>query len=383
MNNYIRLILSSIATCSFVLLNAQSAFNNFGNVQIHNQGQVGFHINLENNGTFNENLGLAGFYNLNNSLTISGTQAPLFYNMEVAVDNDLYLEINTQVSNTLSYIIGDIITPRENLLNSLDYLNDALFVAEDDLRLTDGYASYIGNNSFRFPIGDDNKLRPIILPAQVNSSKFKAAYFNEDPNFPSTFSINFDTNNSENILNSISTEEFWDFNGDESTFITLTWNQESQISNLTDDLMNLRVVGWSKTESKWVDLGNTNVTGDINNGTINSFEFIPNNFEIITFGGLIGSNGLTVYNGVSPNGDGLNDFFVIEGVELFNSELKIFNRWGRTVYDAKNYKNTFNGISNKKVVGSQGNKLPVGTYFYVLDLPQDNKTYSGWIYLNY
>ncbi|AEH00343.1 gliding motility-associated C-terminal domain-containing protein [Lacinutrix sp. 5H-3-7-4] len=374
--NYIVLLLFQI---SF----GQQALQNSGNIQIHDQGQVGFHIDLVNNGTFNQNLGLAGFYNSENPLTISGTQTPQFFDMEVAVDNNLILDINTEVANTLSYIIGDVISPRNNITISLDYLSNALFVAEDNFRLTDGYASYSGNNSFSFPIGDDNKLRPLITPLQTNNPKFKAAYFNEDPNFPSTFPMEFNTNNSEGILNAISNQEFWDFNGTDKTFVTLTWNQESQINNLAGDLMNLRVVGWSKTENKWLDLGNTNITGDSNNGTISSFEFIPNDFEIITFGSLIGSDGLTVYSGVSPNGDGLNDVFVIEGIELFNNELKIFNRWGRIVYDAKNYKNTFNGVSNKKVIGSQGNKLPVGTYFYVLELPLDNKTYSGWIYLNY
>lgn len=147
--------------------------------------------------------------------------------------------------------------------------------------------------------------------------------------------------------------------------------------------MNLRVVGWSKTENKWLDLGNSSITGDLSTGTISSIEFIPADYEIITFGALIGSSGLTIYNGISPNNDGLNDVFVIEGVELFNNTLEIYNRWGRIVYDAENYDNTFDGVSNKTVVGTQGEKLPVGTYFYVLKLTEEDKAYSGWIYITY
>ncbi|WP_299889058.1 gliding motility-associated C-terminal domain-containing protein [uncultured Lacinutrix sp.] len=376
-------VIKYIVLLLFQVSIAQQAFHNFGNVQIHNQGEMGFHIDLINDGTFNENLGLAGFYNEDNSLSVSGSQIPRFFDMEVAVDNDLYLDINTEVSNTLSYITGDVITPRNNSIISLDYLNNSIYALENDLRLTDGYASYTGDDSFRFPIGQDNKLRPLITPFQSNRPKFKAAYFNEDPNFSSTFSQSFDTNISETIINAVSKEEFWDFNGTEKTLVTLTWNQESQIPSLVNDLMNLRVVGWSIAENKWLDLGNTAITGDLNNGTISSFEFTPNDYEIITFGALIGSDGLVVYNGISPNGDDLNDFFVIEGVELFKNTLKIFNRWGRTVYDATNYKNTFNGVSNKEIVGSSGSKLPVGTYFYVLQLTEENKNYSGWIYINY
>lgn len=372
-----------IALLLFQIGFAQQAFHNFGNVQIHDQGQIGFHIDLENDGTFNENLGLAGFYNEDNPLTISGTEIPRFYDMDVAVDNNLFLEISTEVSNGLNYIIGDVITPRNNPNISLDYLSNAFFVSEDDLRLTDGYASFTGNDAFRFPIGDDNKLRPLQTPFQSGNPKFSAAYFNEDPNFPSTFTTSFDTNNSEGIINTINLEEFWDFNGTEETQVTLTWNSDSDINALVDDLLNLRVVGWSITENQWKDLGNVDFTGNVNTGTVTSTSFVPNDYEIITFGSLIGSDGIIVYNGISPNGDGKNDVFVIEGVELFRNTLKIYNRWGRTVYDVENYKNDWNGITNKKVLVGNSKKLPVGTYFYVLNLPEENKEYAGWLYINY
>jgi len=362
---------------------AQDAFHNFGNVQIHDQGQMGFHIDLENYGTFNQNLGLAGFYSFDNSLTISGTEIPRFFDIEVAVDDHLFLEINTEVTNGVDYLIGDVITPRLNPDISLDYLNNALYALEDDLRNVDGYASVSSNQSFVFPIGQDDKFRPLITPAQPSVVTFGAAYFNEDPNFPSTFSNSFDTNTSEGIINQVNTEEFWDFDGKDLTYVTLTWDQESQIDNLVSDLMNLRVVGWSKTENKWLDLGNSAITGDINNGTISSVQFTPEDYDIITFGALIGSDGLNVYNAITPNGDQLNDVFIIEGVELFKNNLQIFNRWGRIVYDAENYDNSFNGVANKNVVGTQGEKLPVGTYFYVLQLTEENKSYSGWIYLTY
>jgi gliding motility-associated-like protein len=67
--------------------------------------------------------------------------------------------------------------------------------------------------------------------------------------------------------------------------------------------------------------------------------------------------------GFSPNGDGINDFFIIQRIESFAaSSLVIMNRWGSTVYTKKPYDNTFNGLS------SNGKDLPDGTYFYLLDL---------------
>ena len=372
-----------IFTFFSLVLNAQDAFHNFGNVQIHDQGAMGFHLDLQNDGMFNQNLGLAGFYNDIGSITIFGTEIPRFFDMEIAVDNNLFLEVNTEVTNGVDYLIGDVITPRLTPSISLDYFNNAIYALEDDMRNVDGYASATSNQSFVYPIGQDDKLRPLITPAQPSVVRFSAAYFNEDPNFPSTFTNTFDTNVSEGIINQVNTEEFWDFDGVDQTYVTLTWDPDSQINNLVDDLMNLRVVGWSKTENKWLDLGNSSITGDLSTGTISSIEFIPADYEIITFGALIGSNGLTIYNGISPNNDGLNDVFVIEGVELFNNTLEIYNRWGRIVYDAENYDNTFDGVSNKTVVGTQGEKLPVGTYFYVLKLTEEDKAYSGWIYITY
>jgi gliding motility-associated-like protein/uncharacterized repeat protein (TIGR01451 family) len=80
------------------------------------------------------------------------------------------------------------------------------------------------------------------------------------------------------------------------------------------------------------------------------------------------------YKGFSPNNDGLNDFFVIEGIENFeNSTLNIYNRWGSEVLFEKNYKNNWNGKW-------LGNDLPDGTYFYIFK-DGVSKTYSGYVQL--
>jgi len=361
---------------------AQSALHNFGNIQIHDQGQMGFHIDLENDGTFNQNLGLAGFYNSVNPLTISGSEIPRFFDMDVAVIDHLFLEINTEVINGVSYIVGDVITPRIDPSISLDYLSDAFYVAEDDLRLTDGYASFLSTDGFTFPIGQDDKLRPLITPNQSSVRKYTAAYFNEDPNFPTTFS-NFNTSTSEGIIENVSIHEFWDFDGSQRTYVTLTWDNESVISQLTSNLDKLRVVGWNIQENRWEDLGNTNTTGSISNGTISSVEFSPQDYEAITFGSLINEDGLTVFDVITPNNDGDNEFFIIEGIEFFDNTLKIYNRWGVLVYEKDNYKNTFKGDSEGRVTVAKSKKLPTGTYFYVLELTESGKKQAGPLYITY
>ncbi len=81
----------------------------------------------------------------------------------------------------------------------------------------------------------------------------------------------------------------------------------------------------------------------------------------------------TVYNGFSPNNDGINDFFVVEGLEDTDTEeISIFNRWGNLVFFAKDYQNNWDGTWN-------GEDLPDGTYFYVIEVSGDS--YEGFIQL--
>ncbi|RTY88865.1 gliding motility-associated C-terminal domain-containing protein [Flavobacterium sp. RSP15] len=79
---------------------------------------------------------------------------------------------------------------------------------------------------------------------------------------------------------------------------------------------------------------------------------------------------LIVFNAVSPNGDGLNDFFLIKGIDCFpNNTVEIYNRWGIKVYDIQGYDNdskSFKGFSEGRVSIKESNGLPSGTYFYII-----------------
>lgn len=86
--------------------------------------------------------------------------------------------------------------------------------------------------------------------------------------------------------------------------------------------------------------------------------------------------------GFSPNGDFINDLFVIRGIVNYpNNTFVIFNRWGNKIYEASSYLNTWDGRATKGLrVG--GEELPIGIYFYVLDLGNGSGIYKGTIYLN-
>ena len=96
-----------------------------------------------------------------------------------------------------------------------------------------------------------------------------------------------------------------------------------------------------------------------------------------------------VFNVITPNGDGIHDVLTIAGLENFpNNTIKIYNRWGVLVFVTKAYNtqgNVFDGTSNGRVTINKENKLPVGTYFYILDyqdVTNNMKSKSGYIYIN-
>ncbi len=92
---------------------------------------------------------------------------------------------------------------------------------------------------------------------------------------------------------------------------------------------------------------------------------------------------LNIYSEFSPNGDGSNEFFKIDCISKFPSNtLKIFNRWGNLVFEATGYANDWEGISNGRAVVNKSEKLPSGTYFYVLDLGDGSKPIADWLYIN-
>ncbi len=91
--------------------------------------------------------------------------------------------------------------------------------------------------------------------------------------------------------------------------------------------------------------------------------------------------------GFSPDGDGINDFFVIPNIAYFpNNEIIIFNRWGNVVYQTKNYQNDWVGTTNVNLTVG-GEELPTGTYYYVFTAQNDeyegilNTVKKGYVYI--
>ncbi len=90
-----------------------------------------------------------------------------------------------------------------------------------------------------------------------------------------------------------------------------------------------------------------------------------------------------ISQGISPNGDGFNDNLDLEFLSDRTggiTNLQIFNRLGVQVFEQNNYINEWGGQDQ------DGNELPTGTYFYVIDFLNEDPVYgpqtTGWIYIN-
>jgi gliding motility-associated-like protein len=97
----------------------------------------------------------------------------------------------------------------------------------------------------------------------------------------------------------------------------------------------------------------------------------------IVFQVLINSNcDVIVYSGFTPNGDGINDYLVIDNIEKYsNNKVDVYNRWGNKVFSTTQYDNMNNHWDGKQ----NGKALTSGTYFYIIETKDGIR--KGWIEL--
>ncbi len=94
---------------------------------------------------------------------------------------------------------------------------------------------------------------------------------------------------------------------------------------------------------------------------------------------------MDIPEGFSPNGDGMNDFWKIDGIENYpNNIVRVFNRWGNIVFEVRGYDNQSRKWTSQSNVGLiiGARQVPDGTYFYVIDLGNGGKPISGYIIVN-
>lgn len=99
---------------------------------------------------------------------------------------------------------------------------------------------------------------------------------------------------------------------------------------------------------------------------------------------LVKEGPFTFNTGFTPNGDGFNETWNIEGILSYpNNVVKIYNRWGNLVYQAKGYNNNnvvWRGESNQGIIVGD-RQVPSGSYYFLLDSGDGSKPVSGYVVL--
>jgi large repetitive protein len=95
-----------------------------------------------------------------------------------------------------------------------------------------------------------------------------------------------------------------------------------------------------------------------------------------------------IWEAFSPNGDGLNEYWRIDGIEAYpNNRVRVFDRYGNMIYEVRGYSNPdgngngnmyWNGQSNHGLING---KVPEGTYFYSVELGDGSAVLSGYVVL--
>ncbi len=370
-------------------------FNNTATATFINDGEAFIYAHFNNDGNVDFTSGESGYTRFEGTAVqqLSGGNISYFYDVLFSngANDTASFELNSEISieNEANFYEGIVESSSNGLVI---FENNATHTNTYDRSHVNGEVQKNGNTDFEFPIGDKQLYRYAAISApHSNSDIFTGKYYFENSN------TTYPHANRTGIVELIDDAEYWTINrdsGNSAIMVTLSWNSATTPEAITalplED--HLHIVRWDTASGLWVDEGG--VVDDINN-TITTL------VEVETFGvftlARVKSESLlpddvVAYNAVSPNGNGKNDYFLIDNIQnLPNNHVEVFNRWGVKVFMTKDYNtngNVFNGYSNTKSTFNAENLLPTGTYFYVIsyDHISNGKTErvkkSGYLYLS-
>lgn len=370
-----------------------SMFSNLINAStgvITNNGKLHLYNNLINNGSLNfttKNSTSSAIFMGNNIQNITGSGNTNFHNVDIKnanVEPIIMLDKKVKINGKAHFVNGIIKTTDKGLIV---FNSNAIHYGTSNSSFVEGKVKKIGNSKFIFPIGNHKNSEYYYRYASISapssdSDSFISEYILENSN-----SLYPHNQRQENIAN-INNSEYWIVErklGNSNPKITLTWHSDTTpFQLLNTDTESLVIARWNG--KKWINEG----------GTVNFLEKSvtanTTGYGIFTLASSYGKeNSLPFKTGFSPNGDGVNDTYVIQNAaELYpNFELYIFNRLGIMVYSYQNKgsenPNWWDGTFSKKsltIIG-KGEVLPTGVYYYLFKYNKNNKkTKAGYIYLN-
>ena len=310
---------------------------------------------------------------------ISGESLSTFHH--VILDNTtdkVAFDLQSQMDVTGSVEFKDGIVLVDSLKGMLSFLPGAQAINPTDNSHAEGFVEKVGSESFQYPKGDGGLYRyaRISAPSAANDV-YLGKYIWQDKSF---FKVRAAKSGVINLLNE---REYWIIekggnNSREDILLTLSWDERTTPEALlVDPEEELHIVRWNELEQMWVDEGgivdvaSKEITTPTSVRGYGFFTLATIKKEVLLEGDIV------IYNLVTPNGDGKNDYFIIDNIDRFpENTVQIFNRWGVKVYETSSYNskgNVFRGISEGRVTWNKDAKLPSGTYFYVVTYTYKDK----------
>jgi gliding motility-associated-like protein len=337
-------------------------------------------------------------YNIQNNINIGDTSATitLTSGQDFVMINNIITVLNSQLPDATLSIDDTIVNCGDNnieLFYTVNNVNstDVLPVNTPIAFYLDGLLIGQSQTLNTIPInGSESGSIIINVPENQNPSLTITAVVDDDGSMNGTITETNENNNSTSV--DIELLVIPDITilpnlvGCNEGFERSTYNLFDALDSLNineEDINFYRSLEDLETESNIILIPN-----DYNNISNPETIFVrlvsPPCYEIFQFDLTIENCPPFVPEGFSPNDDGSNDWFNIQGLyDIFTEhQLKIYNRYGTLIFEGDN-NNPWDGKVNRGL-NNHGRKVPVGTYYYFLNLNDSNyKPLIGWVYVNY
>src|SRR5690606_28301326 len=355
-------------------------FRNESTGRVLNDGHFYFYDDYDNDGIFGYTLDSSTGYVIFEGKTgdvqnISGSVPSDFSNVlfnKSGGDYSFNLTNEILVSNLADFYEGVVFVNQQEG-GVFTFLRGAVHENTSDDSHAMGQVDKEGEENFIYAIGKGGDYRYAGISSMEATSRnpqksyYPGEYFREDSN--NTY------NHAERAggIELIDNAEYWQINQGESTdgslLLTLSWDERTTPFTMYGDTEFLHIVRWDEEEQMWLDQG----------GIVNRAEkTVTTPVKIDQYGVFTlakvkdwFTGDVVIYDGVSPDGDGKNDYFIIDGITRHpDNSVTIVNRWGREVYHTTNYDsrgNHFNGYAEGVKTFKNGEKLPTGTYYYIVE----------------
>lgn len=360
-----------------------------------NDGNFYVYSNFKNDGlvTFTDSADGKTFFIGQKIQSIEGLETAHFQNTEF---NNLSDKTPFQLKTSI--MINKMAAFKNGIVDGASYNGKMIFDQNgfhsdaSNLSFVDGQVENIGNLDFEFPVGDNFYFRPTYHDKASNvSNVYTTQYF-----FANAGNTHPYTSKDESIL-SIDEVEYWNLiqnQGSEKIILSLTLDKNTTPASffVEDPLKELAITRWDEATSKWIN--EKGVTTDLLTGATYSKLITTqvSGYGLFTIAMVKKENpappgDVIIYNAISPNGDGINDTFLIKGITNYpDNRVEIYNRWGIKVFDVNSYNESdvmFRGFSDGRTTINRDAGLPAGTYFYVLKYKKGEETInkSGYLYV--